>query len=239
MTTDRLRGLIAVTSVERLPNGQRGGFWLPEAAYPWRALVTVGWDFEFVTTRDAEPPAGGIDRSDPPQRMFLEDPLVRRKLMAARTAAQYDPADFRLVFAAGGPGAMWDFPGDTQLSALMAAAHAQGGVVAAVCHGVAALVNADSSDGTPLVAQRRLTGFSNQEEEAIGLAGVVPFLLQDALVKRGARYEAGDAFRPHVVRDGNLITGQNPASAARVAQSATELATGRPMPSTWLRRPGQ
>jgi putative intracellular protease/amidase len=236
MAIERRRGLIAVTSVERLPNGRRAGFWLPEAAYPWRALITVGWDFEFVTTRDAAPPPGGIDRSDPPQRMFLEDAEVQRKLAAARTADSYDPADFAVVFAAGGPGAMWDFPQDARLARLMAAACEGGGVVAAVCHGVAALVNAAGSDGEPLVAGRRLTGFSNREEEAIGLGLAVPFLLEDALIERGAKFEAGDPFRAHVVHDGNLITGQNPASAAGVAQAATESAAGHPLPATWLRR---
>jgi putative intracellular protease/amidase len=234
---DRPRGLIAVTSVERLPNGRRAGFWLPEAAYPWRALVTVGWDFEFVTTRDGAPPVGGIDRSDPPQRAFLEDATVQRRLAAARTADHYDPADFPVVFAAGGPGAMWDFPPDARLAAFLSAAFAGGGVIAAVCHGVAALVNADLADGSALVAGRRLTGFSNQEEEAIGLGREVPFLLEDALVKRGAHFEAEEPFRAHVVCDGNLITGQNPASAARVAQVATELAAGLELPATWLRRP--
>lgn len=237
MGTDRPRGLIAVTSVERLPGGQRAGFWLPEAAYPWRAMVTAGWDFEFVTTRDEEPAPGGIDRSDPPQRMFLEDPEVRRKLAAARTARHYDPADFPLVFAAGGPGAMWDFPSDARLSALLVAIFEAGGVVAAVCHGVAALVNANSADGGAFVSGRRLTGFSNREEEAIGLSGAVPFLLEDALVQRGAKYEAGEPFRPHVITDDRLITGQNPASAAGVAQLATQLATGDPLPPNWLRRP--
>jgi putative intracellular protease/amidase len=237
MAIDRPRGLIAVTSVERLPSGQRAGFWLPEAAYPWRAMVTAGWDFEFVTTRDEAPAPGGIDRSDPPQRMFLEDAEVRRKLAGARTARHYDPADFPLVFAAGGPGAMWDFPGDAGLGALLVAVHEAGGVVAAVCHGVAALVNARCADGSAFVAGRQLTGFSNREEEAIGLSAAVPFLLEDALVERGAKFEAGEPFRSHTVCDDRLVTGQNPASAADVAQLATQLATGRQLPVNWLRRP--
>lgn len=231
------RGLIVVTSTESLPSGRRAGFWLPEAAYPWRALATWDWDFEFMSTTEGTPPIDGIDRSDPPQRWFLQSAEVRRKLAATRTAASYDPADFGVVFVAGGPGAMWDFPKDPLLARFLAAALSGSGVVTAVCHGPAALVGVAGPDGTPAVRGLRLTGFSNREEEAIGMAEQVPFLLADALIGQGARYEAGEPFRNHVVRHGNLVTGQNPASTARAAALGMRMAAGAELPPNWLRRP--
>lgn len=187
----RKRGLIIVTSTATLPSGGRAGFWLPEAAYPWRALSACGWDFDFLSTAEGTPPMDGIDRSDPPQRWFLRDAEVGRKLAGARTAGAYDPADFPVVFVAGGPGAMWDLPKDEAVADFLAACLEGGNVVAAVCHGPAALVGVRTADGGPAVRGRRLTAFTNREEEAIGMADQVPFLLADALGGLGARYEAG------------------------------------------------
>ena len=233
----RKRGLITVTSTASLPSGAKTGFWLPEAAYPWRALATEGWDFEFLSTADGEPPIAGTDPSDPPQRWFLRDPEVRGKLAATRTAAAYDPADFSIVFVAGGPGAMWDFPRDEALAAFLAACLEAKTVVTAVCHGPAALIGVRAADGAPAVRGLRLTGFSNREEEAIGMADQVPFRLADALSELGADYQAGENFRSHVVQDGLLVTGQNPASAARATELGMRLASGAALPANWLRRP--
>ena len=231
------RGLIIVTATAELPSGGRAGFWLPEAAYPWRALAARGWDFDFLSTAEGAPPVAGIDRSDPPQRWFLRDAEVGRKLEETRTAAGYDPDDFPVVFIAGGPGAMWDLPQDAALAAFLAACLEGKNVVTAVCHGPAALVNVRMADGSPAVAGLRMTAFTNHEEKTIGMADQVPFLLADRLAALGARVEAGEPFRSHVVQDGNLVTGQNPASTAHAAELAMRLVTGTPLPSGWLRRP--
>ncbi|WP_158564901.1 type 1 glutamine amidotransferase domain-containing protein [Streptomyces sp. AC1-42W] len=238
MPTHSLKGLIVLSSTERLPGGRSAGFWLPEAAYPWRALLAGGWDFEFTSTRSGRPPAGGIDRSDPPQRMFLEDPVVQERLEHTRTPDLLTPEDYGIVFVAGGHGAIIDLPGDERLTAFLAAywASRETAVIAAVCHGVAALLDVPGPDGAPLVAGRRMTGFTRDEERAVGLDQVVPYFLGDALTERGALYEAGEPFRSHVVADGALLTGQNPASAADLARRAVELASGRPLPRHWLRR---
>ncbi|MEV7090503.1 type 1 glutamine amidotransferase domain-containing protein [Streptomyces sp. NPDC093085] len=228
------RGLIVVSSVARLPGGRRAGFWLPEAAYPWRALLAAGWDFAFAGTREATPRIGGADRSDLPQRLFLDDATVRERLAATTTADRYDPGEFGIVLIAGGHGAMLDLPEDPRLAGFLTRFHGAGGVVVAVCHGVAALLPARTPQGTPLVAGRRVTGFSRTEEEAAGLASTVPFFLDEALRERGARYEAGDPFTPYVVQDGNLVTGQNPASAAGATALGMRLALGRELPPDWL-----
>ncbi|MFC6066168.1 type 1 glutamine amidotransferase domain-containing protein [Streptomyces ochraceiscleroticus] len=226
-----------LSAVERLSNGRLAGYWLPEAAYPWRALRALGWDFEFVSTSPGVPPVGGVDRSDPPQRMFLGDPVVNARLAQTTTADHKDPAGFDVVFVAGGHGAVLDLPGDKRLSDFLAAFHLRGGVIAAVCHGVAALLEVELPGGVPLVAGRRVTAFSACEERAVGLADVVPFFLDEALIAKGARYEAGERLKRHVVRDGTLVTGQNPASAPEVTEIGMALASGREdLPANWLRR---
>ncbi|MFE3739822.1 type 1 glutamine amidotransferase domain-containing protein [Streptomyces sp. NPDC059134] len=228
------RGLIVVSSVARLPSGRQAGFWLPEAAYPWRALLAAGWDFAFAGTREGTPQIGGVDRSDLPQRLFLDDATVRERLAATTTADRYEPAGFGIVLIAGGHGAMLDLPEDPRLADFLTRFHAGGGVVVAVCHGVAGLLAARTPEGAPLVAGRRVTGFSRDEEVAAGLAATVPFFLDEALRERGARYESGEPFAPHVVRDGNLVTGQNPASSAEATALGMRCALGRELPRDWL-----
>ncbi|MGW4161486.1 type 1 glutamine amidotransferase domain-containing protein [Streptomyces sp. NPDC004788] len=232
----RGRGLIVLTSVERLPGGRPAGFWLPEAAYPWLALVSSGWDYGFVSTRPGTPPMGGVDRSDPPQRMFLEDALVRRRLAETVTPDRLDPADFGVVFVAGGHGAVDDLPADPRLARFLGDFTSRGGVLAAICHGVGALLPVLGRDGQPFVAGRRVTAFTQAEERAVGLDAVVPYFLDEELERRGARYEAGEPFRGHVVVDGNLVTGQNPASAVALVASAMELVMGEPLPEGWSKR---
>jgi putative intracellular protease/amidase len=118
---------------------------------------------------------------------------------------------------------MWDFPRDPDVARVGREVYERGGVVAAVCHGPAALVNLTLSDGTYLVAGKRVAGFTNDEEKAAGVADVVPFLLADALVGRGARHEPGPDWQAQVVVDGRLATGQNPASAAPLAEEVVKL----------------
>ncbi|GAB3125524.1 type 1 glutamine amidotransferase domain-containing protein [Streptomyces calidiresistens] len=236
MPTTPTRGLIVLSNVERLPNGRPAGFWLPEAAYPWLALVSSGWDFLFAGTVGGRPPMGGVDTSDPPQRMFLEDGTVRARLEHTGAIGALNPSDFGVVFVAGGHGAILDLPDDEDLARFLAAHCARGGVIAAVCHGVGALLNVRTPAGGHLVAGRRVTCFTQAEERAVGLDRVVPYFLDEALRERGALYEAGEPFRSHVVVDGTLVTGQNPASAARLAAEAMRLAADASFPAGWARR---
>jgi putative intracellular protease/amidase len=117
---------------------------------------------------------------------------------------------------------MWDFPDDTRLAGLARAVYESGGVVSAVCHGPSGLVNLTLSDGTHLVEGKRISAFTNEEEAAVGLSDVVPFLLQSRLEERGAKHSGAPNFEPYVVRDGRLVTGQNPASATGVAEAVLE-----------------
>ncbi|MEO3976561.1 type 1 glutamine amidotransferase domain-containing protein [Streptomyces sp. CAU 1734] len=231
------KGLIVLSSVDRLPNGRPAGFWLPEAAYPWRALLAAGWDYEFVSTRPGRPAARGVDRSDPPQRMFLEDTAVREKLDRTTTPDLRDPAEFGIVFIAGGHGSVLDLPADTRLSAMLGACGAARAVIAAIGHGVGALLNVRRRGGGSLTAGRRVTAFTRHEESMAGLDRVMPYSLEDALRAQGARFESGDPFQPYVVTDGHLVTGQNPASCAELAAAGMALATGRTLPARWPRQP--
>lgn len=219
-----VRALIVLTGHGTLGDtGRPTGFYVSEAAHPWQAFTRAGWTVDFVSPEGGRPPTDGEDRTDPVQRAFLDDPDVAAKLADTPTPAQVDPAAYDVVFHAGGHGAMWDLPGDVDLAGITARVYEAGGVVGAVCHGPAGLVDVRLSDGSYLVAGRRVSAFTNAEERAVGLDGVVPFPLQTRLEERGATHSGAPDFTAHVVADGRLVTGQNPASAAGVAERIIEV----------------
>ena len=215
--------LIALTSHDDLAGLRRTGYYLPEVAHPWRVFTDAGYEVDLVSVAGGEPPMDGADLSDPVQRAFTEDPRMRAALAATPRFADVDPAAYDAVLFAGGHGTMWDFPHDRDLQSVARAVAEQGGVVAAVCHGPAALVGVTLADGRPLVAGKEVAAFTNDEEEAAGLTAHVPFLLQTRLEELGAHHTAAPPFEPHVVTDGRLVTGQNPASATGVAQAVLEV----------------
>jgi putative intracellular protease/amidase len=218
------RILIAVTSHDRLGTTGRGtGFYLSEAADPWQVFTDAGYRVDLVSVRGGTPPVDGVDTADPHQSAFLADPRIASQLQNTPRAKDVDPAGYDAIFYAGGHGTMWDLPGDEDLAGLARDIYEAGGVVAAVCHGPAGLVNLKLSDGTYLVDGKNVAAFTDQEEAAVGLTGVVPFLLQSTLQERGAKHSAAPDFEPHVVVDGRLATGQNPASATGVAEAVVGL----------------
>ena len=215
--------LIALTSHRALGDtGRETGFYVGEAAHPWKVFTDAGYTVDLVSVTGGTPPQDGIDADDPVQQEFLADERVAAQLADTRTPADVDPADYDAIFYAGGHGTMWDFPDDSRLAAVARDVYEAGGVVSAVCHGPAGLVNLTLSDGTPLVEGKRVSSFTNDEETAVGLTDVVPFLLQTRLEERGAKHSGGANFGAYVVRDGRLVTGQNPASAAGVAEAVLE-----------------
>jgi putative intracellular protease/amidase len=214
--------LMVLTSHDRLGDtGRRTGWYLPEAAHPWRAFVDAGFEVEFASPRGGRNPMDGVDLDDPVQSEFLD--VFGPDGPNTIASREIDPSDYDAVFYVGGHGTMWDLPGDTTIAAAAAAVYERGGVVAAVCHGPAGLVPITLSDGTPLVAGKELAAFTNAEEAAVGLTDVVPFLLADALVARGAIHLPGGDFAAHTVTSERLVTGQNPASAAGVADAVVSL----------------
>ncbi|KUP97441.1 type 1 glutamine amidotransferase domain-containing protein [Thermobifida cellulosilytica] len=223
MPTSR-RILLALTSHDHLVDVHTPtGYYVAEAAHPWEVFRRAGYEVSFVSVRGGRPPETGYDPADPVQRAYREDPDVAAALADTPTAADLDPADYAAVYFVGGHGTMWDFPHAADLAALARDVYEAGGVVAAVCHGPAALVGLTLSDGRPLVAGKAFASFTNEEEEHVGLAEVVPFLLQDRLTELGGVHVRAPKFQPCVVVNERLVTGQNPASAAGVAEAVVKL----------------
>jgi len=221
------RALLVLTSHDDLgATGRKTGFYVSEAAHPWALFRAAGYEVDLVSVAGGKPPADGYDPEDDVQRRFTEE--LATDLLNTPRPEDVDPDHYDVIFFAGGHGTMWDFPGDAGLVRLARGIYERGGVVAAVCHGPAALTELTLSDGSYLVAGKELTGFTNSEEAAVGLTEVVPFLLADRLSERGARHVGGPDFQPHVVVDGRLVTGQNPASAAGVAEAIIRLSPTSP-----------
>lgn len=211
--------LIVLTSHSHLGNtGRTTGFYLPEVAHPYAVFTAAGYVVDFVSPGGGQPPIDGVDRGDPLQVAFLEDAAAMRKLSTTLRPDQVYPADYAAIFYAGGHGVMWDFPTNTRLAEIAREIYEAEGVVAAVCHGPAALVNITLSDGRYLVAGKTVATFTNEEEAAVGLTEVVPFLLESVLRERGAQISKTANFQAHTAVSERLVTGQNPASATPVAE---------------------
>jgi putative intracellular protease/amidase len=198
------------------------GLWVEELAVPYYRFIDAGLEVELASPLGGEAPLEPnsikpMGQNDPLVDRFLGDPVTRQRVAATRRLAEVEVTGFDAIFFPGGHGTMWDLPVDASVRRAVETAEAGGKVIAAVCHGPAGLVAAQSADGQPLVAGKRLTAFTNAEEEAAGLTQIVPFLLESRLIELGAHFDAGPDWQPHAVRDGRLITGQNPASSAAVA----------------------
>ncbi|MEV5631705.1 type 1 glutamine amidotransferase domain-containing protein [Micromonospora tulbaghiae] len=214
------RALIALTSHSELGRtGRSTGYYVGEAAELWEVFRAAGYDVDLASVAGGEPPVDGRDENDTTQNDFLATAGVTD----TPKAADVDPERYDVILFAGGHGTMWDFPDDPDLARIARSVHERGGVVAAVCHGPSALVNLTLSDGSRLIAGKRVAGFTNSEEAAVGLTDEVPFLLADKLTEAGAQHVPAPDFTEHVVVDGRLVTGQNPQSARAVADAVVKL----------------
>ena len=208
--------LIAVTSHSVLGDtGRTTGYYLSEVSHPWHALTEAGYAVAFVSPQGGEAPMdpGSRKTDDPVNAAFLASSDFAGLSRTLRPD-EVDPADYFAVWYAGGHGTMWDFADDARLAQIAADVYEAGGAVGAVCHGPAGLVNIRLSDGSYLVAGKRVAAFTDDEERAAGLGTTVPFLLQSTLEARGADHRGAGLWESHVEVDGRLVTGQNPASAA-------------------------
>lgn len=220
--------LMIVTSHAELgTTGQKTGFWLEELAAPYYELLGAGASIDLASPLGGRPPADPKSTSSEAAavKRFLDDPTARAKLDATKKLADVRE-DYDAYFVVGGHGVMWDLASSPELAKLLGTAFDAKKVVAAVCHGPAGLVLAKDAAGAPIVAGRRVAGFSNEEEDAVGLGGVVPFALETKLVALGGKYERGPKWGSFAVRDGALVTGQNPQSSVAVAKLVLE-ALGR------------
>jgi putative intracellular protease/amidase len=218
------RVLFVLTSHDTLGNtGQETGFYLPEVTHPYEVFEQAGIEIAFVSPKGGKAPMIGIDLADPLNQAFLEDPQKVAQVENTLMPSDVELSHYDAIFYAGGHGTMWDFPQHEQLAHIAAAIYEQGGIVGAVCHGPAGLINIKLSDGSYLVSGKQVASFTNAEEAAVALETVVPFLLESTLIERGAIHTKADNFQSHVVVSDRLVTGQNPASAAGVAQEMVKL----------------
>jgi putative intracellular protease/amidase len=216
--------LIVLTSHDKLGDtGKKTGFWLEEFAAPYYVLGDAGAMITLASPKGGQPPLD--PKSDEPDsqteatKRFKGDGDAQAALANTVKLQDISPDDYDAVFYAGGHGPMWDLAEDRDSIALIEAMYASGRPVAAVCHAPAAFRHTKAPDGSPLVKGKSVTGFSNTEEDAVQLSGVVPFLLEDELKAKGANYSKADDWEPYAITDGNLITGQNPASSELVAKA--------------------
>ena len=223
--------LIVLTSHDRLGDtGKPTGFWLEEFAAPYYRLKDAGASITLASPKGGQPPldpkSNEPDFQTDATRRFDQDAAAQAELASTVTLTSVDAADFDAVFYPGGHGPLWDLANDADSIRLIESFLAQEKPVAAVCHAPAVLLNAKKANGEPLPQGLRVTGFSNSEEAAVELTEVVPFLVEDQLSQLGGHYEKADDWHPHVVVDGRLITGQNPASSEGVADALLQACQG-------------
>ncbi|OGB09780.1 MAG: dimethylallyltransferase [Burkholderiales bacterium RIFCSPHIGHO2_12_FULL_61_11] len=215
--------LMVLTSHDALGNtGDKTGFWLEEFAAPYYVFKDAGTHITVASPLGGQPPLD--PKSDEPDsqtettRRFKADIPAQDVLAQSVKLASLSSENFDAVFYPGGHGPLWDLAEDADSIKLIETMYADDKIVAAVCHAPGVLRHAKAANGSPLVKGKQVTGFSNTEEAAAQLTHVVPFLVEDALVENGGIYSKAADWQPHVVTDGNLITGQNPASSEPAAQ---------------------
>ena len=219
--------LFVLTSHDKLGDtGKKTGFWVEEFASPYYTLLDKGAHITIATPKGGaapiDPSSDSPDAATEATERFNKDNEAKAKIANTKVLADMNPDDFDAVFYPGGHGPLWDLTNDANSVKLIEQFDRQNKPIAFVCHAPAVLKNVKNEDGTALVKGKKVTGFSNLEEAAVGLTEVVPLLLEDMLIENGAFYSNADKWAPYAVQDGNLITGQNPASSELVAEKLLE-----------------
>lgn len=219
-----MKVLIVLTSHDRLGDtGRKTGFWLEEFAAPYYVFKDAGAEITLASPAGGPPPLD--PKSDEPAfqtdatRRFVADEAAKAQLANTVRLDSVDAGDFDTVFYPGGHGPMWDLAEDPTSIALIESFWAAGKTIGFVCHAPGVLHRVRNPDGAPFVQGRRVTGFTNSEEAGVGLTDVVPFLVEDELVDQGAVFSKVKDWGVHVVTDGRLVTGQNPASSTDTARA--------------------
>lgn len=220
--------LVVVTNVSKYDNYERPtGLWLGEAVHFVDEIEKAGYEIDYVSVK------GGYTPIDPHSLendfmtetdwKYYTDSKFMNKLGNTLAADKVNFADYAAIYYTGGHGVVWDFPNDENLAKLAMDIYNNNGIVSSVCHGAAGLLSIKDENGKYLIDGKRVTGFSNTEEKAVQLDKLVPFLTEDELVKRGAKYEKAEDWAPFAITDERVVTGQNPASGAAVAKQVLEL----------------
>ncbi len=220
--------LIILTSHDKLGDtGKKTGFWLEEFAAPYYVLLDAGAEITLASPAGGQPPLD--PQSDVPEASteatarFKTDDAAQRALAGTTKLTEIDADKFDAVFFPGGHGPLWDLAENAHNQRIIETFIAADRPLAAVCHAPAIFKHTKGADGKPLVSGRRVTGFTNTEEEGVGLTNVVPFRVEDMLKANGGLYEKGPDWGSYVVVDGKLITGQNPASSEAAAKELLKL----------------
>ncbi|MDN3594251.1 type 1 glutamine amidotransferase domain-containing protein [Zunongwangia endophytica] len=221
--TEMKKVLFVLTSHEDLgETGEKTGFWIEEFAAPYYLLKDKGFQITLASPKGGQPPLDPKSESPDAQttatKRFYKDEATQNVLAETLKLATVDQEDFDAVFYPGGHGPLWDLAEDKNSIALIEDFYNHNKPVAAVCHAPGVFKNTKNADGSSLVEGKKVTGFTNEEEEAVQLTNVVPFLVEDMLKKNGGVYSKKEAWTPYAVEDGLLITGQNPASSEKVAE---------------------
>lgn len=203
------------------------GMWLEELTIPYYRFVDAGIPVTIASVKGSLIPIDPgsqkpLGKNSPSVDRFLKDSQANRAIEQTLAIEEVELSEYDAIFLPGGHGTMWDLPQCDRLAQIIAEALEQNRVVAAVCHGPVGLVSARTADGRSAIEGRKVTAFTDSEEEAVGLTNVVPFLLETKLRELGADFQSADNFQTFAIADGNLITGQNPASSLLVADKVLE-----------------
>ena len=223
-----MKVLIILTSHDKLGNtGKKTGFWLEEFAAPYYVLLDAGAEITLASPAGGHPPldpqSDVLDAQTEATERFKKDAVAQSALGNTIKLAEIDADGFDAIFFPGGHGPLWDLAENEDSQRMIETFMAKDRPLAAVCHAPAIFQHTKGADGKSLVSGRRVTGFTNTEEEGVGLTKIVPFLVEDMLKANGGLYEKGPDWGSSVVVDGKLVTGQNPASSAAAAQALLKL----------------
>lgn len=223
-----MKVLMVLTSHDQLGNtGKKTGFWLEEFAAPYYTFLDAGANITLASPAGGQPPLD--PKSDLPDfqtaltHRFKADPAAQAALANTLKLETVKAEDFDTVFYPGGHGPLWDLAESPVSIGLIERFERAGKPIGFVCHAPGALRHVKAANGEPLIKGRRVTGFTNGEEDAVQLSTVVPFLIEDEFKALGGRYEKGPDWAPYIVVDGKLVTGQNPASSEGVAKALLKL----------------
>ena len=214
---------IIVTSNNKMgDSGKPTGIWVEELAVPYYQFIDAGIDVTIASPMGGAVPfdpssVAATGKNSPQVERFLNDAAAQKMVQTTPMVATLDPTAFDAIFLPGGHGTMWDLPNDPAVTKLVEKQFAANKIVAAVCHGPAGLVTAKRADGKSILFGKKVNAFTDAEETAAGLMEVVPFALESRIRELGGLFEGTENWQSYAVRDGNLITGQNPASSEKVA----------------------
>jgi putative intracellular protease/amidase len=194
------------------------GYHLAEVAHPWMVFKNAGYEIDFVSPKGGKAPVDGLNLNDATNKAFWEDEFYHSKIENTMKPSEVYSNSYAGIYYAGGHGTMWDYADNAELATIASKIYENGGAIGAVCHGPSGLLNIKLSNGKYLVDGKNVNAFSNEEEIAVKLEGVVPFMLETQLVERGAKFSKAGLWQEKVVVDGRLVTGQNPASAKKVGE---------------------